>query len=211
MHSLPSHPLRTVAAALATLLLVAGAAAGILAVPGPHRVGGVVHPVVGTGGQSTDRWTDLLQLAGSADHHGKHERPPGGVCAGTDLPREGDTTATLEAFTPQQGQSPGQWPGEGLSSATPFPNASAPSPLPSSSLPLVTGSSGDYPLSDYITDYPNTLTDADAGVYVLRLFTGASGKPQSTSYDSADILISGTTWTLVYTQAPTTTTLSVSP
>ena len=46
---------------------------------------------------------------------------------------------------------------------------------------------------------------------MLRLFTGASGKPQSTSYDSADILISGTTWTLVYTQAPTTTTLSVSP
>ena len=46
---------------------------------------------------------------------------------------------------------------------------------------------------------------------MLRLFTVAPGHGVSTSYDAADILISGTTWSVVYTDTPTTTTLGVSP
>jgi len=213
MHVYHRRTVRSLAAVLGALLITtSGLAVATIAVSGPEA-GATTLP-------SWEPVADPPQVGGlifyDATGHqitsGSTTSPPlAAYVQGTNLPRSGDTSATLDAYTPQQGESPGQWPGEALSGTTAFPNASAPSPLSTSPLPLVTGASGDYSLANYISDFPNTLTNSDAGLYVLRLFTVAPGHGVSTSYDAADILISGTTWSVVYTDAPTTTTLGVSP
>jgi hypothetical protein len=80
---------------------------------------------------------------------------------------------------------------------------------------LVTGQSTDYSLANYIGDYPNNSTVTGyQNMYVLRIKTSEAGHPALTTYDSADIEVTGTTWTLVYpapTQTPTTTTLTTTP
>lgn len=135
---------------------------------------------------------------------------------GTATIRAGDTKATLFGYLPVDGESPGQWSGEALSASTTFPNSSAPSPLGTSSLPLVTGSSDDESIGQLAADFPNTDTSGDgyAGMYVLRLKTSASGESETAEYDSADIQISGSTWSVVY-PAPaltsTSTTLQATP
>ena len=61
-------------------------------------------------------------------------------------------------------------------------------------------------------DFPNNDTSSDgyAGIYVLRLYTNHVGGSQTTSYDAADILISGSTWSVVYpTPVLTSTTTSL--
>jgi hypothetical protein len=130
--------------------------------------------------------------------------------------RSGDTTATLFGFLPVNGQAPGEWSGEALSVSTTYPNASAPSALASSPLPLVTGSAGDESVATLEADFPNTDTSSDgyAGMYALRLYTSATGKSATTSYDAADIEVTGSTWSVVYpapTLTATTTTLSTTP
>jgi Bacterial Ig-like domain (group 3)/WxL domain surface cell wall-binding len=131
--------------------------------------------------------------------------------------RAGDTTATLSAVTPVLGQPVGAWSGEQLSGSPNFPNSGAPGSLGTSALPLVTGTSSDESLSSYVSDFPNSdtsTTDGYAGIYELRLVTGASGKPLTTSYDAADIQITGTTWSVVYptpTLTSTSTSLGTSP
>lgn len=136
---------------------------------------------------------------------------------GSSIIRAGDTTAVVDAYTPVNGVAAGGWSGEGVSSVTNFPNAGAPASLASSNLPLVTGSATDYSLEDYVGDFPNndtSSTDGYAGLYVLRLFTGASGKAQTSNYDEAVISIDNTTntWTLDYDPSTaTTTTLAESP
>ena len=136
---------------------------------------------------------------------------------GTTAIRSGDTVATLFGVTPVFGVAAGQWGGEQLSGTTSYPNATAPTALASSSLPLVTGTALDESLATYVEDFPNTdtsTTDGYAGMYVLRLFTSASGLPATTSYDSADIQLTGTNWSVVYpapTAIGTTTSVSATP
>jgi hypothetical protein len=136
---------------------------------------------------------------------------------GSGTPRAGDTKATLFGYTPVNGQVPGQWSGEALSGSTTYPNAAAPGSLGTSALPLVTGSSGDESLATYITDFPNSdtsTTDGYSGIYQLRLKTSATGKTVTTTYDSVDIQVTGSTWSVVYpapVTTPTTTTLSTTP
>ncbi len=62
-------------------------------------------------------------------------------------------------------------------------------------------------MATYAADFHNadTSNDGYAGFYVLRLKTSANSLPQTTSYDSADIQITGSTWSVVY-PAPTLTT-----
>ncbi len=145
--------------------------------------------------------------------------PVAAFIQGSSTVRAGDTTAVLDAYTPVLGVAAGQWSGEGVSGTTTFPNASAPSSLASSPLPLVTGATTDYSLENYVGDFPNndtSTTDGYAGLYVLRLYTNASGHTLTTNYDEAVISISGTgtsqTWTLDYSPtSATTTTLAASP
>ncbi|MGD0883105.1 MAG: Ig-like domain-containing protein, partial [Acidimicrobiales bacterium] len=132
---------------------------------------------------------------------------------GTSTVRLGDTKATLYAYTPVIGVAPGNWQGQPLSASTTFPNASAPSPLNTATLPVVTGNSLDESLSEYISNFPNNDSSSDgyAGIYQLRLKTTASGKSGNSTYDSADILVSGSTWSVVYPTQVTTTSVAASP
>jgi hypothetical protein len=133
---------------------------------------------------------------------------------GTTVLNASDDKATLKAYTPVNGVPAGTWSGEQLSSSTVYPNASAPAPLTTSTLPVVTGSSSDVSLATYVLSFPNDDTSSDgyAGLYVLRLIS--SNPTTTTSYDSADIQITGSTWSVVYpapTLTSTTTTLTTTP
>lgn len=135
---------------------------------------------------------------------------------GSSKVRSGDTKATLYGYLPVHGQSPGQWSGDQLSASTSYPNASAPRPLKTASLPVVSGASGDETIAELAADFPNTDSSSDgyAHLYQLRLVTSKPQEGISTTYDSADIEISGSTWSVVYSQAPgvsTSTKLRVSP
>ena len=138
---------------------------------------------------------------------------------GTATLRAGDTKATLKAYTPNISTPPGGWSGGLISgSASTFPNTGAPGSLGTSALPLYTGNSSlDSSLSSYISSNPNTdtsTTDGYAGLYVLRLVTGGPGLSATTSYDSADIQVTGSTWSVVYpaiSPIGTTTTLAETP
>jgi Bacterial Ig-like domain (group 3) len=128
--------------------------------------------------------------------------------------RAGDNKATVFGYLPKNGVAIGAWTGEALSGSTTYPNAAAPAPLGTSSLPLVSLTSGDLTIGGLAGDLPNTATDAYQGLYQLRVKTSGPGQPAGSTYDSADILISGTTWSVVYpalVATPTTTTLATVP
>ncbi len=144
------------------------------------------------------------------------DSPIAAYVEGTNTIRAGDVKATLFGYLPVEGESTGEFQGESLGESTAYPNSSAPAPLNTATLPVETGASGDEDLSELESDFPNNGTGAYAGMYQLRLRTspppGEGGL--TIDYDSADIQITGDTWSVVYTQAPqtpTTTTLSVSP
>jgi hypothetical protein len=194
-------------AVLASGGLVAGfAGSGHAAVPPPWEpdnssVGGLTFynaaGAVITGGSTSDS-------------------PLAAYVEGSSTVRSGDKTATLQGYLPVKGQVPGQWSGEALSGSTSYPNGSAPAPLKTATLPVVSGGSGDLTIADLVADYPNpdSTSDGYANIYQLRLVTSAPNESVSVKYDSADIEVTGSTWSVVYTQAPTkktTTTLTVSP
>ncbi len=144
------------------------------------------------------------------------DAPLAAYVVGSSSLRSGDTKATLFGYLPVSGQLPGQWSGEALSASTNYPNALAPGALGASALPTVSGSGADSSISVLASDFPNldTSNDGYAGIYQLRLKTSATGKSQTTTYDSADIQISGSTWSVVYptpSLTSTTTTLGASP
>jgi len=141
------------------------------------------------------------------------DSPIAAYVEGTATARSGDTVATLYGYLPKNGEAPAAWSGDQLGGSTTFPNASAPAPLNTATLPVETGAPGDEDISTLETDFPNTDTSNDgyAGLYQLRLYTNAAHKTQTTTYDSADILISGSTWTVDYpapTAISTTTTVT---
>jgi hypothetical protein len=144
------------------------------------------------------------------------DSPIAAYVEGASTVRAGDQKATLYGYVPVAGTSPGTWSGEALGSSTSYPNASAPAPLTTSTLPVETGSSGDETVATLEADLPNTnaVGSGYAGLYQLRLKTTATGKSPNTTYDSADIQITGSTWSVVYTAqttTATTTTLAVAP
>jgi len=113
--------------------------------------------------------------------------------------RPGDTKATLFAYTPVEGVPIGSWSGGALTASTNYPNASAPEPVKSSTFPVATVSSADLTLAQFIATFPNNAaTGAYQGLYQLRIKTSGPGQPPGATYASADIKITGTTWTLVY-------------
>jgi hypothetical protein len=138
------------------------------------------------------------------------DSPIAAYVEGSSTVRSGDTVATLYGYLPVNGELPTQWSGEQLGETTTFPNASAPAPLNTSTLPVETGNAGDETIATLEADYPNTdhSTDGYAGMYQLRLYTNAPRHTQTTEYDSADILISGSTWSVVYPSPPLTITTS---
>jgi len=144
------------------------------------------------------------------------DQPFAAYIQGSTVLHAGDVKATVLGYTPVDGEAPGAWTGEAISASTTYPNASAPGDLGTSSLPLVTGAAGDESIATYVGDIPNADTSSDgyAGLYVLRVKTSGTSAGVSTSYDSADIQVTGSTWSVVYptpTLSTTTTTLTTSP
>jgi hypothetical protein len=125
--------------------------------------------------------------------------PIAAYVVGGSVLRSGDTKATLYGYLPVKGEDPGEWSGEQLSLATTFPATGAPSAV-SATLPVVTGAATDESLAGLAADYPSPASAAAgyAGVYQLRLRTSAAGQTATSTYDSADIEISGSTWSVVY-------------
>jgi len=144
------------------------------------------------------------------------DSPIAAYVEGTTTVRSGDTVATLYGYLPINGQQPSAWSGDQLGGSTTYPVTSAPAPLNTAALPVETGALGDVSISGLETAFPNSDTSNDgyAGAYQLRLYTNAAKKTQTTTYDAADIQISGSTWSVVYpapSLATTTTSLSTTP
>jgi hypothetical protein len=125
---------------------------------------------------------------------------------GTAKIRSGDKKATLFAYLPKSGEAPGAWSGEALTASPAYPNKKAPGTLKTLSLPLVSLVKSDETLKTLIADYPQTKTGAYAGLYQLRVKTSGPGRSATTTYDSADIKVTGSKWALVYPKAATTKT-----
>jgi hypothetical protein len=136
---------------------------------------------------------------------------------GTTAPNGSDTTATLYAYTPVNGEAPGSWSGEALGVSTVYPNSGAPAPLNTFTGPVFTGASNNKTLQTYAETYPNNdiSNDGYAGLYELRLKVSDPGT-LTQNYDSADISITTTngTWSVDYsaiTYTATTIALTASP
>jgi Bacterial Ig-like domain (group 3) len=136
-----------------------------------------------------------------------------GFAVAQTAPSGGGIKAAYYAYTPVNGSAPGTWGGAQLGGGTNYP-ISTPTDLAGLTNPIVTGVSGDTSIASYITGHPNTdtsTTDGYAGLYAIR--AKVTGQP---GYATADILVSGTTWTQVdgtfqLFSDTTTTTLTPSP
>ncbi|MCU1390833.1 MAG: hypothetical protein JWL72_4171, partial [Ilumatobacteraceae bacterium] len=112
--------------------------------------------------------------------------------------RPGDSKATLFGYVPKNGVPSGSWAGEALTASTNYPNAAAPGPLATSSTPVVSLVAGDTTLAALASDYPNVAADSYRGLYQLRLKTSGAGQTGRPKYYSADILVTGSAWSVVY-------------
>ncbi|HJQ42871.1 MAG TPA: Ig-like domain-containing protein [Jatrophihabitantaceae bacterium] len=133
----------------------------------------------------------------------------GGIAAG-------DNKAVIVYYTPQDGVPTGSWTtGETWTSTQTFGAAvSYPGSLAGSTNAIVKGNATDGPFSTHISAFPNASA-ANPGVYQIRLYTTQAGGGGNATYYSADISVSGTTWTQVFPAPPaataTTTSLTVGP
>jgi hypothetical protein len=153
---------------------------------------------------------------------GSTSSPIAAYAAGSKLVDTGDTDGTLEVFLPVFGQNPALWSGEAIGLDTVFNPAPAAWPADLKSLvtagkPVVNELSSDLTPAQIATDAPNTATTGPntaqptyQNLYEIRIYTGTN----TAQYDSADISVVGSTWTLVPNPDQTintTTTLSANP
>jgi hypothetical protein len=130
------------------------------------------------------------------------DQPLAAYVEGSAAPRSGDTIAALYGYLPKASQSPGQWSGELLGESS-----------YNSTLPVEIGASNDGTVGGLASDFPNTDTSSDgySGLYVLRLATSGPDESATSTYDSAVIKVTGSTWSILSpapSLASTTTTLS---
>lgn len=96
------------------------------------------------------------------------------------------TTATLYAYQPRVGVDPSTWNGAQLAGTTVAADSAAPAVVQSRTATTLAQFASGYPLSD-------------GGWVQLRVVLGAPGQsPQTASYATADLHVSGTHWTLAY-------------
>jgi hypothetical protein len=107
--------------------------------------------------------------------------------------RSGDTKATLFGYLPSSANATGDFAGEQLSLSTSYDFATE--------NPKVTLTPADETLSVLAGNFPNAATDAYEGLYQLRLKTSGPGQTAGEKYYSADIRITGSTWTVAYSNA----------
>jgi hypothetical protein len=130
---------------------------------------------------------------------------------GSVAPQANGTQAVITACLPQAGVLPDNWSCDYLTSPHNYPVTSGPSSITSltSAHPVATGNTGDNALNVIAAEFPNTSTDPNyQGIYQIRLFT--SNPTLSSTYDTADVKISGSTWSQVYPTVLTNTATTVS-
>jgi Bacterial Ig-like domain (group 3) len=131
------------------------------------------------------------------------------------------TKATLYFGLPTPGEATGIWFTALASASTSFPNSSAPAPLNTATNPVVTLTSADADLTNFIASTQGSTMAGYADVYQVRVLTtgpGGVGSGPNGQYWDADVTVdpSNGTWAEVYptqgTVPPTTTTaLTASP
>jgi hypothetical protein len=133
----------------------------------------------------------LCSRAGKPIDHGKVSDSPFVWLSVSSSPAQppygaGGRTATLYAFVPKLGNSPGDWLGAQISAATYYSNPAH---------PMVAATSGDGPaLLGFVQSYP----PAWDGLIELRIYLGVPGESIHTStYPATDIRVKGDTWTVV--------------
>ena len=126
------------------------------------------HPV--TTGQITDKpfvWRAVSSQPASAAYSGHGQ------------------TATLLAYQPRPHAYPPQWSGDTLTSSSTYTNPAA---------PMAQATRLDFTLQDFLHEFPPMMN----GFIQLRIYLGIPGKETlTTTYPSADIQVTGSTWTLV--------------
>jgi hypothetical protein len=153
---------------------------------------------------------------------GSINSPFAAFAVGSKLVTAGDTDGTLGVYLPVFGQPTASWSGDLVGLDTPFNPAPSSWPADLKGLvtalkPVVNQPSTDETLGTFAAGAPNTATTGPntaqptyQNLYEVRLFTGSN----NAQYDSADVRISGTTWTLVPNPDQTintTTTISATP
>jgi hypothetical protein len=122
--------------------------------------------------------------------------------------------ATLELYTPLTTENPLEWTGTPDSSASTFPNTSAPGVVGATTNPTVTTSASATTLASYIAGNPNT-TGTDANLYDVRMIESAPGVSPDTNFWDTVISVNTTagTWSVDYPDYTqnTTTTLTATP
>jgi hypothetical protein len=93
--------------------------------------------------------------------------------------------ATLMAYQPRAGVDPARWGGDFISGSSAYTDPAH---------PTVTLTAEDLSLAGFLAEYPSSWNN----LVQLRIYLGAPGLPTlSTSYVTADIKVTGKTWTLV--------------
>jgi hypothetical protein len=128
---------------------------------------------------------------------------PAFVKANTDTGRNGDTLASLFAYTPQKGVLAANWQGQLMGASTTYPITSgAPSNLLNKPQAIAKSPFLWFAADEYPSLFPNTNSDAAwQNLYQLRLYTSGPGQALDTNrYASATIAVnSGAgTWSQVF-------------
>jgi hypothetical protein len=207
---------RSIASVGAATLLLSGAAA----LAASHASAGTTPPwEIGAAKDGNEVGTlVLLNSAGTQVTSGSINAAPTAAFVVGSAADASHTKATLFAYTPKVGVSASGWSGEQLSASTDYPvtAAGAPANVRSAPGPVVTGRATDETLATYIADFPNKgAATGYANAYQLRVKTSADGGTSNSTYQSLDIVVSGTTWVETFPNShplkATTMTLSVSP
>jgi hypothetical protein len=186
-------------------------AAASLAIALPNlAIGDTVKPwqLVDPNAQGTLVFYDA---SGAAVTSGSINAPIAAFVKGATIPRTGDTTASLYAYSPTDsavastnvagfGNHPtyaGAWSGQLLSTST--ISGSYPGSIGTGAVETV-GSSGVWTVANIATAFPHTGDSAAVqGVYEIRLRTSGPTQPIPAGYDAAYIAISGGTWSVIDT------------
>jgi hypothetical protein len=131
--------------------------------------------------------------------------PMAAYVVGQHAGRVGDHSTLLNMAQPNPNALTGNWNVDNLTGQSDYPLSSSGNPANivtmSQTLPVSKGTSGDFSVADFIAEFPNDPAhDSNASyqnLYQVRLVT-TNGADQDPSYQVADIMVSGSTWTEVY-------------
>lgn len=127
----------------------------------------------------------------------------------------GATKANLLFALPDHTKATGAWSTGAGSASTNYPNAAAPAPItgPGFAKPVVTLGAADADLASFISGSSPDTTTGYANVYQIRVKdSGPSGAGSGAQYWETNVVVSGSSWSVLYpTVTTTTTSLTLTP